>query len=178
MKIKVLLIVIAVILMIGCAVGGTVAWLVARASVVNVFTVGEISLSLTETTGQRYHLIPGETVAKNPKVTVYAGSEDCWLFVKLDKGNDPDAYITYAIADGWTELESGVYYREQAAVTADVTYSVLQNDRIVVRDTLTQAQLAALKASDVYPTLSFTAYAVQKSGNGTVGEAWNIAKGL
>lgn len=136
-------------------------------------------MDLVETTGKEYKLIPGTTVAKNPKVTVNAGSQECWLFVKIDKSNDPDAYITYSIANGWTELESGIYYREQATVGAgNVTYSVLQNDQIVIKDTLTKAQLSALKDSGAFPTLSFTAYAIQKSGNGTVQEAWQIAKGL
>ena len=178
MKSKVLLIITAVALVCGCLVGGTVAWLVGRAEVDNVFIAGSISLDLTETTGTSYALVPGATVAKDPKVTVFAGSEACWLFVKIEKSNDPDAYITYTPADGWVALEEGVYYRQQDAITADVTYSVLQNDCFTVREELTSAQMTALKESGAYPTLTLTAYAVQQSGIADVAQAWERAENL
>ena len=178
MKVKVLLILTAAILLCGCAVGGTVAWLSSRAFVKNTFIAGDITLELTETTGSEYKLIPGTTIAKDPKVTVYRGSESCWLFVKIQKQNDPDAYIDYAIADGWTPMGDGVYYRQLPTATADVTYSVLQNDQISVKESLKKADLAELKKSGILPTISFTAYAIQQSASLTVEQAWEIAKEL
>lgn len=178
MKPKVLLIITAVLLLCGCVVGSTVAWLVSRAEVDNTFISGDISIALTETTGLEYELLPGTTVAKDPKVTVYAGSEACWLFIKVEKSADLDTYITYTLADGWTALQDGVYYREQPAVTADVAYPVLQDDCITVKNDVTVAQATALKESGVYPTLKLTAYAVQQSGISTVEEAWEQAKKL
>lgn len=178
MKKKVLLLIAVIALCLGCVVGNTVAWLIGRAEVNNTFVAGEISISLTETTGETYPLIPGTTVAKDPKVTVYHGSEACWLFVKVEKSNDLDTYISYTPANGWTALQDGVYYREQAAVTTDVTYSFLQNDQFTVKDTLTEAQIAAMKESGAYPTMKLKAYAVQQSGVATVEQAWEQAKRL
>ena len=77
---------LALVLVLGCAVGGTVAWLVAKTDpVVNTFTYGDINITLTETTGDDYKIIPGVDIGKDPKVTVKAGSEACWLFVKVEE---------------------------------------------------------------------------------------------
>lgn len=71
-------------LVVGCAVGGTIAWLTATTEpVVNTFTYGKIKIELTETTGTEYKIIPGVNISKDPKVTVKADSEACWLFVKV-----------------------------------------------------------------------------------------------
>ena len=126
MKKRTLTILIAVVLVVACAVGGTLAWLTAQSDVVtNTFTAGDINITLNETTGNTYKMIPGNKIAKDPKVTVAAGSEDCWLFVKVNTENNVDAYLKYAIAAGWNQLKdndnndiSGVYYRE---VTANAT---------------------------------------------------------
>ena len=41
-------------------------------------------------------------------------------------------------------------------------YSVLANDQVTVKDTVTKADMNALKADDaIQPTLTFTAYACQ-----------------
>ena len=114
--------VLALVLVLGCALGGTVAWLVAKSDpVVNTFTYGDININLEETTGSSYKIIPGVDIAKDPKVTVEADSEACWLFVKVEEtGTFVDGKVTYSIADGWTALtgQPGVYYREVGAVTA------------------------------------------------------------
>ena len=52
--------VLALVLVLGCALGGTVAWLVAKSDpVVNTFTYGDININLEETTGSSYKIIPG-----------------------------------------------------------------------------------------------------------------------
>ena len=66
---------LALVLVIGCVAGGTVAWLVAKTDpVVNTFTYGDINITLAETTGPDYKIIPGKDIEKDPKVTVTAGS--------------------------------------------------------------------------------------------------------
>ena len=83
---KALALILAVVLVVGGVVGGTLAWLTAESdTVTNTFTLGDIDIDLDETTGSNYTMIPGNTIGKNPKVTVTAGSEDCWLFVKVEK---------------------------------------------------------------------------------------------
>lgn len=172
MKKKVLSIV-AVVLVLCCAIGGTLAWLTDKTGpVVNTFTVGDINIELTETT-TNYKMVPGNTITKDPKVTVKANSEACWLFVKVEKSANFDSFMTYDMADGWTELPSvtGVYYREVAATTAATDFSVLQGNSVSVKDTVTKADLNAL-TQNTFPTLTFTAYAVQKDNVNSAADAW------
>lgn len=173
MKKKVLSIV-AVVLVLCCAIGGTLAWLTDKtASVKNTFTVGDINIELTETT-TNYKMVPGNTISKDPKVTVKANYEACWLFVKVEKSANFDSFMTYDMADGWTELPSvtGVYYREVAATTAATDFSVLKGDSVSVKDTVTKADLNAL-TQNTFPTLTFTAYAVQKDNVADAATAWS-----
>ena len=84
MKKKTLALVLALTLLVAGVVGGTLAWLTDQtAEVKNTFTVGDINIGLTETTAD-YKMIPGNTIAKDPTVTVKANSEACWLFVKVE----------------------------------------------------------------------------------------------
>ena len=165
---------LALVLVIGCVAGGTVAWLVAKTdTVTNTFTYGNINITLAETTGTNYKIIPGTDIKKDPKVTVTAGSEACWLFVKVEEtGTFVADKVTYAIDNSWKALPGaeGVYYREVAAVTEDTAFSVLEGDKITVLDTLTKDDIKDIAAS--HPTLKITAYAVQKAGIDTAADAW------
>ena len=168
---------LALVLVIGCVAGGTVAWLVAKTEpVVNTFTYGNIDIALTETTGTSYKIIPGKDIPKDPKVTVKAGSEACWLFVKVEEsGTFVADKVTYAIDKDWTALEGekGVYYRKVAAVTADTDFSVLEGNKITVKDTLTKGDIKDIAATN--PTLTFTAYAVQQENIPDAATAWKAA---
>lgn len=168
---------LALVLVIGCVAGGTVAWLVAKTdTVVNTFTYGNINIALAETTGTNYKVIPGTVIEKDPKVTVKAGSEACWLFVKVEEsGTFVADKVTYAIDNGWTPLEGekGVYYREVAAVTADTDFSVLEGNKITVKDTLTKGDIKDIAATN--PTLKITAYAVQQENIADAATAWKAA---
>lgn len=173
MKKKVLSIV-AVVLVLCCAIGGTLAWLTDKTEpVVNTFTVGDINIELTETT-TNYKMVPGNTISKDPKVTVKANSEACWLFVKVEKSTNFDQYLSYEMADGWTKLEDGVYYREVSAITANADFTVLKDNQVQVLDTVTKTMLEAAKTDA--PTLTFTAYAVQKDNVASAADAWAKAK--
>ena len=166
--------VLALVLVLGCALGGPVAWLVAESGpVTNTFTYGDINIALTETTGEDYKIIPGVDIAKDPKVTVEADSEACWLFVKVEEvGTFVADKVTYSVADGWTALtgQPGVYYREVGAVTADTDFYVLKDNVVKVSDTLTKEDI---KDITTRPTLTFTAYAVQKDGIADAATAWS-----
>ena len=169
---KTVAILLALVLAIGCAVGGTLAWLISKTDpVVNTFTYGDINIDLAETTGTDYKIIPGVNISKDPKVTVTAGSEACWLFVKVEEKNWNEK-VTYEIEKGWTALENqtDVYYREVGAVTEDTSFNVLKDNKVTVRDTLTKDEVDQLKGKK--PTLTFTAYAVQKDGIDTAADAW------
>ena len=170
---KVFLSLLALVLVAGCAVGGTIAWLTATTEpVVNTFTYGKIKIELTETTGTEYKIIPGVNISKDPKVTVKADSEACWLFVKVTESTDLKDFITYAIAEGWTALPGvdGVYYREVPASAADQTFSVLAGDAVTVKSDVTRTMLETAKTDA--PTLTFKAYAIQKDHFATADAAW------
>lgn len=174
---KTVAILLALVLAIGCAVGGTLAWLISQtAPVVNTFTYGDINIGLKEDTKGPYTITPGKNITKDPKVTVTAGSEACWLFVKVEKENWNDK-VTYKIADDWTqgdgkEIPANVYYREVAAADKAQEFPVLKGNEVTVRDTLTKDEVNKLKNSSKPTQLTFTAYAVQKDGIDTAADAW------
>ena len=172
MKKKTLALVLALTLLVAGVVGGTLAWLTDQtAEVKNTFTVGDINIGLTETTAD-YKMVPGNTIAKDPTVTVKANSEACWLFVKVTESTDLKDFITYAIAEGWTALPGvdGVYYREVPASAADQTFSVLAGDAVTVKIDVTRTMLETAKTDA--PTLTFQAYAIQKDHFTTADAAW------
>jgi hypothetical protein len=174
---KILVCTIAIILICGCFVGTTIAWLMDQSDrVENTFTAGDIEITLTETTGNEYKMVPGDKITKDPKVTVLGGSEACYLFVVIEESTNFDTYMTYDIADGWTELTgySGVYYRKVDAVAEDATaeYPVLLNNQVVVSQDVTADQLEEAESNK--PMLSFIALAVQQANIADEQAAWSI----
>ena len=191
-KKAIVLVMCAALLVVG-TVAGTMAYLTDQtATVENTFTVGKVDITLTETTGEKYKLVPGTTIDKNPTVAVTTGSEACWVFVKVAEtpavyDDEPEAlldvFIDYEIDDSWTQLSDNVYYllcgKEEAS--SGKTYRVLDGDKVTVLTSVTAGTLNFKTA----PTLSFTAYAVQFDGladgedsnTTTVDEAWEIITG-
>lgn len=190
MKTKKLMAAVAVALTLCVTIGGTLAWLTdSTGPVVNTFTVGNIDITLTETwntdmdedgdndswTGK---MVPGNTITKDPTVTVEAGSEACWLFVKVEKSSNLDTFIEYTMANGWTQLKDeddndveGVYYREVSASNDDQDFGVLADNEVTVKDDVEKEDMDGL-TEQTLPTLTFTAYAVQKDNIATAAAAW------
>ena len=188
---KAFAVILAAVLILGGAIGGTMAWLIdGTEAVANVFTDSDINITLVEealkaleTNPDAFKMIPGHTIDKDPKVTVEAGSEDCFLFVKIEKSTNYDTYLAdYAIVEGWNELDGheGVYFREVKTSNDDQEFSLLADgeytdpectedgkfswdaDQVLVRPSVTKEQMNAIKdGSAEEPTLTFTAYAVQ-----------------
>lgn len=182
MKKKATVAVAALALVLCFAIGGTLAWLKDISSpVVNTFTYGDINIDLSESNNLDLKMVPGNDIIKDPKVTVEADSEACWLFVKVEKSANYGDYLAdYAIANGWTALPGadGVYYREVNAETAKTgaSYSVLADNKVTVLSNVTKSMMEDIKNGNVNaPTLTFTAYAVQKDGFDTAVDAWNEA---
>ncbi len=177
MKKKSLVLIAAIAVVMSFAVGGTLAWLVDRTDpVTNTFTYGDINITLSESAGLDLKMIPGNRITKDPKVTVRADSEACWLFVKIEQSANYSDYLeNYVVADGWTALTgtAGVYYREVAATTTDVEFPVLMDNQVSVKTTVTKEMMQAIKDAAVSaPTLTFTAYAVQKDNFADPAMAW------
>ena len=187
MKKKSLALVLALAMIVVCVVGGTLAWLTATTpEVKNTFTYGDINIKLEETDAtvsadgsatKEFKMIPGYTIDKDPKVTVKAGSEKCYLFVKVAESDNFDTFMTYDMADGWTALDdvSGVYYRVVDASATNQEFGVLKNDKVTVRGDVTKTMLNGLTEA-TQPTLTFTAYACQYMKNNTehftAADAW------
>lgn len=167
--------VLAIVLVVALSVAGTYAYLTDKTGpVVNTFTVGNVNIDLTEKTTD-YKMVPGTTINKDPKVTVKANSEDCWLFVKVEKSANFDDFLTCNMAEGWTALEGvdGVFYRPVEAGAADQDFAVLANDTVTVKPDVTKAMMDAIeKGTAAKPTLTFTAYAIQADGFGDAAKAW------
>ena len=188
LSVSTLTIALAVILVFGGAIGGTLAWLTAKTEPVkNVFTVGQIILSLTETDAaggtinsgsQTFLATPGSNITKDAKVTVGTGSVESWIFIEVKESKDfaADTNIGYEIADGWTILSetlgaddtmTRLYYRAVAETTsADAAYSVFANDTIVVAGAFAPAAGAGEYS------ITLTAYGIQKANLATASDAW------
>lgn len=176
---------------IGRSVSGTVAWLVSKPeSRVSTFTLGDINITLTESDfgSQPIKIIPGIDIKKDPKVTVMANSEACWLFVKVEEMNWPDfkeangtRKVSYSVNNGWNALKDnpGVYFREVNAEDAQkgIDYTVLAGNEscpsgvIKVSQELTKEEINSINSAN-QPSLTFTAYAVQRAGIDNEATAW------
>lgn len=197
---------LALALLAGGAVGGTLAWLLdSTDKIENTFSPSSIDVTLSETT-QAYKMVPGWTIAKDPKVQISADSEDCYLFIKVEKtgGNVTidektygfDDFIAYAIADGWKTLDvgtyPGVYYMEiEGAEKKGTEYGILDSgsyvtytwsaNQVLTKPEVTEEMMEALTEA-TYPKLNITAYAVQLYKSNTVkfspAEAWAQAAAM
>ncbi len=211
-SLKALLIVAAIATLILIAAVGTIAWLSDTSEqVVNTFLPTDIDIELKETASSftdndnnantnSYQLIPGHTITKDPKVTVKANSEKCFVFVELTEANWPDLKVKnaqgadtavrkvdYAIADGWTKLElsnlaagKAVYYRvvEESTTEQDQEFYVIKENQVTVDSSLTKDEMETIaKNTNGNPKLTVQAYACQyyKSNTATDGDATGTA---
>ena len=157
---KVLLLTLCAALLVCATVLATMAFLTDTAEVKNTFTVGNVDITLDEAKvtvygkadgtdrviENDYKLIPGKTYTKDPTVTVATGSEDCYLFVKVENDianaliststNDTKTIADQMEDNGWTLLSgsSNIYY-QQDAKKAD--------DKVPVFSTFTEAPIMA-----------------------------------
>lgn len=124
---KVIVLLVAVMMVIGCSIGGTVAWLATKTeAVVNTFTVGNINIKLEEhvldpetgkidtladppytTSGnQNIKMMPGRTIQKDPTVTVLKNSEKCYvrMYMIISWSDKADGEFSGDDAEGWLNI--------------------------------------------------------------------------
>ena len=177
--------VLALVLMVGVVAGGTLAWIMDTSeTVVNTFTYGDIDIKLEETT-REYPMIPGNKLEKDPTVTVLGGSEECWLFIKVEESENFPDFLEYEIKDTWMPLAGydGVYVYKNGsdeattvpASDAEQTFKILKDDRVTVSEAADKAALADYENNE--PTLTFTAYAVQRANVDDAVTAWGYVIG-
>ena len=85
---KALTVVFCAAILVAGSITATLAYLATKTDPVqNTFVAGDINITLTPASTNNDTMIPGMDIAKNPSVTVTAGSVDCWLFVKVTEEN-------------------------------------------------------------------------------------------
>ena len=107
--------------LVATAVLGTIAYMTAQDSKTNTFTVGSFnkptdpdhpeqtldSYLIEKNWVENSKLVPGGSVAKDPKVGIGAGSEDAYIYVYVDNKTLTDAnkkLVTFTLNEGWTAV--------------------------------------------------------------------------
>ena len=190
MKKKTIALLLACVMALGVAIGGTMAWLTdTTGNVTNTFTIGDIDIELAESgatlTGENlikeYSFVPGETLSKDPSVIVKAKSEDCYLFVKVTESNNSATNLTGDIIQWsvspvainptetvtWTKYAaastdgvSEVWYAVVNKKDADQSWSILANNEVTVNPEITKAMVGEINDA-TKPELKLYAAAVQ-----------------
>lgn len=197
---KIVVLLLAIILLIGCTIGSTLAWLVAdKQTISNTFVAGDIgtlrleeTLTATQTATQTgnnntYVIVPGTKITKDPKVTYTPAQANdvgsVYIFVEVTGGawayDSTDSKfiaddLSWTVADGWTYLSGNVFYMTTAEAVANK--GIIAGNEIAVASTITKGadMTAAVTAAN---GLTFTAYAIQAEGfDGVVSDAWTAAK--
>ena len=184
---KTLTMILAFALVFALGVGGTLAWLTDETTAVtNTFTVGDINITLEETTGENYDFVPGDVITKDPVVTVEKESEKCYLFVAITVDNNSsgtvDPVLTWEIADGWIPYgdvvdapKDGTYYYYQlvnANETEDQEFAVLKDNTVTVSSDVTKAMVDE-DLEENEPTITIDAAAVQYKNIEDEADAFN-----
>lgn len=176
---KALAMLLSLVLVIGCVVGGTLAWLVdSSETVTNTFSVGDINITLSETTGTSYKILPGGTSAKDPTLKIQQGSEKCWVYVLVDNTvvlNGEVVATPNIDKSDWSVVETNgtkTLYRYKAVVDASSVEQPLPVfTTVAYADTITKDNIDTLKDTKIV----ITGYAHQ-SENTTQAVADEAAK--
>lgn len=184
---KTMILVLAVMLIVGCTIGGTLAWLTSKTdAVVNTFSPSNIEITLQETknldTSGKWiqKAVPGVTYDKDPVVAVDGTKTDidCYLFVKFEANTAANTYLTFTstltTANGWTDVpgQTNVWYRVVKTSDAVKSWHLLADDKVTVKDTVTKETMATAADAE----LKYTAYAIQYAGfESNVAGAWTQA---
>lgn len=193
---KALLLVLCAVLLVTASVMGTMAYLTANKTITNTFTVGKVEFDTdsaldetdvdlygakdgeTRVETNEYKLIPGHTYIKDPTIHIAAGSEACYVFVKVENGiKDIEAEGDTTIANqmatkGWTKLDGTDVYCKEAPVTTKAT----ENTDVVIFESFKLANDANVE-NYANAEIKITAYAVQADSFSSAKEAWDTAGG-
>ena len=186
---KAMLLVLCAILLVAGSVMGTLAYLQDKTETVkNTFVVGKVEITLQEKaidpeTGKvtagtpvtgltNVKLVPGRKIEKNPFITVEAGSEKCYVFIKFEN-NIPETYGTLdGFASAWTLIdETNKIYVYNEVVDASAAAKTVN-----VFTSFTCAKGVTAYNGETNLAINITAYAVQAEGFDNVQEFVDGAK--
>lgn len=196
---KVLALVACAVLLVVGSIAGTLAYMTSlTGTVTNTFTVGNVAITLdeakvtaygvkdgdTRVMTNAYKLIPSHNYVKDPTIHVTAGSEQCWLFVKVENGISAieaagnTTIAAQMTANGWTQLEV------DGVAVENVYYHAVVDARTEAKDVKVFEEFTIAGNADVsgYVTttnadavVNVTAYAVQADGFTSAELAWESA---
>ena len=150
MKKKYLLYIFCAVLISFISIKATTAYLTSTKSEVNVFTIGQVGITLDEAEvdelgnkksnkrviENKYHLMPGYTYLKDPTVTVKKGSNDSYVRVLVTLNNIVELKAIYGedftpnnIYSNWGEnwLYIGKKENEDKSITFEYRYKEVIN---------------------------------------------------
>lgn len=186
------------------AVGGTLAYLTDRDSEANVFTTGDVDITLEEKFEQESELLPGKDIEKDVQIK-NEGPNDAWVWYTyaIPQGIGDSLNLTFENESEWTKNATAIGTKEVDGVIYDV-YAVLHND-LVDAGATTGISLSAVQLDpsvditpegDLYkveagvttplnwnvnttenPIIFVNAYAIQKEGFDTVAAAYEAFAG-
>ena len=172
-KKKLIISAIILSLVVTAGVGSLIAYFASVSGpVVNTFTVGEVEIELADAEVEVIPLVPGTTAERTSVVTVLRGSEDCYVYVKIEQPYELTQYTSYELAEGWINLGGidGVYYRQVPKSAVNMKYHVFKNDEIAIGANLTKEKMSQLDAGGY--EMKVTAYAIQTLGIESPADGW------
>ena len=160
-------ILLAGLLVVSAAIGGTAAWLTDAKEATNTFIVGDLEIDLEEPNwNDNQKIYPGVEIPKNPEVTVKVGSEECYVFVSVD--NKLASVTNLDISDDWKDVAqegNKVLYKYKETVNALAEEKVLTDvfTKVSVGDGVTREQLRALSGNDQQIIIKAYAHQVEET---------------
>lgn len=202
---KALLLALCAVLLVAATVMGTMAYLTAKATVTNTFTMGNVAMTMDEAkvnvNGEpvdedgkavdlkdarrvienTYKLMPGHAYTKDPTVHVAANSENSWIFVKVD--NQISAFESKATdyVNIAAQIEAKGWKELEAGVYyKEYTTAATMTDYVVFENFTIDsgAEKVTSWGSATNEQVVITAYAIQKDGFPTAADAWKVAQTL
>lgn len=149
MKKEVLALCLVIALAATAIIGGTLAYFTDTKDATNTFTVGNVSIALTEPNWEGSgsqdapEVYPGEPLAKDPTVT-NNGANPCFVRIKVEGlnclGNAGmityrTDYVTDKLGDNWVKHTDGYYYYSKVLEVGATTDALF--DQIVIPTGLT-----------------------------------------
>ena len=115
---------LVVVLTAGAAIGGTLAYLTDRDSEANVFTVGDVDITLDEEFQQGSQLVPGADIEKNVQIK-NEGPNAAWVWYTyaVPQGLEAGLDLTFDNTDKWTNEATAIGTKEVDGVIYNVYVS-------------------------------------------------------
>lgn len=197
---KFIAVLLTVVLTAAVAIGGTLAYLTDRDSEANVFTVGDVNITLKEEFEQGSQLIPGKEIEKNVQIK-NDGPNAAWVWYTyaIPQGLENGLNLTFDNASNWTNEATaigtttvdGVIYNVYACkyntavpagetteigltkVTMDPAVDITPDGDLYKVEAGVTEQLGWNINTTENPIIFINAYAIQAEGFADVNAAYN-----